>query len=85
MDEHNPMELISLKRFREIKKRCPHARTSGGISNVSFSFRGNNHVREAMHAAFFTMPAKLAWIWELSTRVCLQCMTKLILNFGNLR
>jgi 5-methyltetrahydrofolate--homocysteine methyltransferase len=37
---------------REIKGRCPGSLTSGGISNVSFSFRGNNPVREAMHAAF---------------------------------
>ena len=35
-----------------IKERCPGARTSGGISNLSFSFRGNDAVREAMHAAF---------------------------------
>jgi 5-methyltetrahydrofolate--homocysteine methyltransferase len=35
-----------------IKERCPGARTSGGISNLSFAFRGNQHVREAMHAAF---------------------------------
>ncbi|HXQ86751.1 MAG TPA: vitamin B12 dependent-methionine synthase activation domain-containing protein, partial [Gaiella sp.] len=35
-----------------IKQRCPGARTSGGISNLSFAFRGNQHVREAMHAAF---------------------------------
>ena len=35
-----------------IKERCPGARTSGGISNLSFSFRGNNALREAMHAVF---------------------------------
>src|SRR6202000_3214565 len=35
-----------------IKERCPGARTSGGISNLSFSFRGNDVVREAMHSAF---------------------------------
>src|ERR1019366_212411 len=35
-----------------IKQRCPGARTSGGISNLSFSFRGNDVVREAMHSAF---------------------------------
>ena len=37
---------------REVKRRCPGARTSGGISNVSFSFRGNDGVREAIHAVF---------------------------------
>ena len=52
MDEHNTYGIDFIEALREIKKRCPHARTSGGISNVSFSFRGNNHVREAMHACF---------------------------------
>jgi 5-methyltetrahydrofolate--homocysteine methyltransferase len=52
MDEHNAYGIDFIEALREIKKRCPHARTSGGISNVSFSFRGNNHVREAMHACF---------------------------------
>ncbi|MBO94717.1 MAG: methionine synthase [Opitutales bacterium] len=50
--EHDAYGKDFIEAVREIKKRCPHARTSGGISNVSFSFRGNNVVREAMHAAF---------------------------------
>lgn len=41
-----------IRAVAEIKKRCPGARTSGGISNVSFAFRGNNPVREAIHAVF---------------------------------
>ena len=52
MPEHDSYGIDFIEAVREIKKRCPHARTSGGISNVSFSFRGNNLVREAMHAAF---------------------------------
>ena len=52
MDEHNSYGIDFIEAVREIKKRCPHVRTSGGISNVSFSFRGNNFVREAMHASF---------------------------------
>jgi 5-methyltetrahydrofolate--homocysteine methyltransferase len=52
MDEHNSYGIDFINAVREIKKRCPHARTSGGISNVSFSFRGNNLVREAMHTCF---------------------------------
>ena len=52
MDEHNSYGIDFIEAVREIKKRCPYARTSGGISNVSFSFRGNNLVREAMHACF---------------------------------
>ena len=52
MSEHDSYGIDFIEAVREIKKRCPHARTSGGISNVSFSFRGNNLVRESMHAAF---------------------------------
>ena len=52
MEEHNAYGIDFIEAVREIKNRCPHARTSGGISNVSFSFRGNNLVREAMHACF---------------------------------
>ncbi len=52
MPEHDSYGIDFIEAVREIKKRCPHARTSGGISNVSFSFRGNNLVRESMHAAF---------------------------------
>jgi 5-methyltetrahydrofolate--homocysteine methyltransferase len=52
MEEHNSYGKDFIDAVREIKKRCPGARTSGGISNVSFSFRGNNHVREAMHSVF---------------------------------
>ena len=65
MEEHNSYGLDFIEALREIKKRCPFARTSGGISNVSFSFRGNNMVREAMHAAFLIMPARQDLIWEL--------------------
>ena len=52
MEEHDAYGLDFIEAIREIKLRCPYARTSGGISNVSFSFRGNNFVREAMHACF---------------------------------
>lgn len=52
MEEHNSYGLDFINAVSEIKKRCPGARTSGGISNVSFSFRGNNLVREAMHSVF---------------------------------
>ncbi|GJM15255.1 MAG: methionine synthase [Thermodesulfobacteriota bacterium] len=52
IDEHNNYALDFIEAIREIKKQCPGAKTSGGISNVSFSFRGNNVVREAMHSAF---------------------------------
>jgi len=52
MEEHNSYGKDFIDAVSEIKKRCPGARTSGGISNVSFSFRGNNLVREAMHSVF---------------------------------
>jgi 5-methyltetrahydrofolate--homocysteine methyltransferase len=52
MDEHKPYGRNFIEAVSRIKKECPGALTSGGISNVSFSFRGNNQVREAMHSAF---------------------------------
>jgi 5-methyltetrahydrofolate--homocysteine methyltransferase len=52
MDEHNEYGINFIEAVRKIKQECPGARTSGGISNLSFSFRGNNTVREAMHASF---------------------------------
>lgn len=52
IDEHNNYAVDFIEAVREIKRLCPGALTSGGISNISFSFRGNNRVREAMHAAF---------------------------------
>ncbi|MCZ6527940.1 MAG: methionine synthase, partial [Candidatus Dadabacteria bacterium] len=52
IEEHNNYAVDFIEALREIKKVCPGAKTSGGISNVSFSFRGNNVVREAMHSAF---------------------------------
>ena len=52
MEEHNNYAVDFIEAVREVKQKCPGARTSGGLSNVSFSFRGNNPVREAMHASF---------------------------------
>jgi len=52
MEEHDPYAIWFIEAVRRIKDACPHALTSGGISNVSFSFRGSPEVREAMHAAF---------------------------------
>ncbi|MGW4897018.1 methionine synthase [Kitasatospora sp. NPDC004240] len=50
--EHNGYGKAFIEALPLIKERCPGARTSGGISNLSFSFRGNDVVREAMHSAF---------------------------------
>ncbi len=52
MEEHDGYAKAFLDALPAIKERCPGSRTSGGISNLSFSFRGNDVVREAMHAAF---------------------------------
>ncbi len=52
IDEHNNYALDFINATRWIKTHLPHAKVSGGVSNISFSFRGNNVVREAMHAAF---------------------------------
>ncbi|MGA1204279.1 MAG: methionine synthase [Opitutales bacterium] len=52
MEEHNDYALNFIEATRQIKQLCPHARVSGGVSNISFSFRGNNTVREAMHSVF---------------------------------
>ncbi|HKQ31073.1 MAG TPA: methionine synthase, partial [Burkholderiales bacterium] len=50
--EHNNYAVDFIEATHEIRKRCPHAHISGGVSNVSFSFRGNNPVREAIHSVF---------------------------------
>jgi 5-methyltetrahydrofolate--homocysteine methyltransferase len=50
--EHEPYAKNFLEALAPIKERCPGSRTSGGISNLSFSFRGNDALREAMHAVF---------------------------------
>src|SRR4051794_106631 len=52
IDEHNDYARAFIDSLPLIKERCPGSRTSGGISNLSFSFRGNDVVREAMHAVF---------------------------------
>ncbi|MBA4030155.1 MAG: methionine synthase [Planctomyces sp.] len=52
MEEHANYAVEFIEAVREIKATCPYVRTSGGVSNVSFSFRGNETVREAMNAAF---------------------------------
>jgi len=52
MSEHDNYAVDFIKAVKWIKENLPHAKTSGGVSNISFSFRGNNVVREAMHSAF---------------------------------
>lgn len=52
IEEHNEYAINFIEATRQIKAQCPGAKVSGGVSNISFSFRGNNVVREAMHSAF---------------------------------
>ncbi|MFN3387645.1 MAG: dihydropteroate synthase, partial [Allosphingosinicella sp.] len=61
IDEHKNYAVDFIEACREIKARCPHAHISGGLSNLSFSFRGNEPVRRAMHSIFLyhAIPAGL--------------------------
>ena len=61
IEEHDRYGLDFIEAVREIKARCPLAKTSGGLSNLSFSFRGNETVRRAMHSVFLfhAIPAGL--------------------------
>lgn len=52
IEEHDNYAVDFINAVRRIKTECPGAKTSGGVSNISFSFRGNDPVREAMHSAF---------------------------------
>ncbi|WP_309610789.1 methionine synthase [Sphingomonas sp.] len=52
IDEHRRYAIDFIEACREIKARCPHVHISGGVSNLSFSFRGNEPVRRAMHSVF---------------------------------
>jgi len=52
IEEHNEYAINFIEATKQIKKKCPGAKISGGVSNISFSFRGNDKVRESMHAAF---------------------------------
>ena len=52
IEEHNNYVVNFIEATRQIKATLPHCKVSGGVSNISFSFRGNNAVREAMHSAF---------------------------------
>ncbi len=52
IEEHNNYAVAFIDAVRQIKAKLPHASVSGGVSNISFSFRGNNAMREAMHSVF---------------------------------
>jgi 5-methyltetrahydrofolate--homocysteine methyltransferase len=52
IEEHNAYGIAFIEAVRQIKERLPHVHCSGGVSNLSFAFRGNEHVRQAMHSVF---------------------------------
>ena len=52
IEEHRNYAVSYIEATRQIKATLPHCKVSGGVSNISFSFRGNNTIREAMHSAF---------------------------------
>ncbi len=69
IEEHATYGIDFIEATRWIKQNLPGAKVSGGISNVSFSFRGNNPVREAIHAVFLFHAIEPAWTWASSTPV----------------
>ena len=73
MEEHNNYAVDFINATRWIKENLPHAKVSGGVSNISFSFRGNNNVREAMHSAFLYHAIEPAWTWASSMPACWRC------------
>jgi 5-methyltetrahydrofolate--homocysteine methyltransferase len=94
IEEHNTYALDFIEAVREIKAVCPGARTSGGLSNVSFAFRGNNAVREAMHSAFLyhairagldmaIVNAGVLAVYENIERELLELVEDVILNRRN--
>ena len=59
IEEHNGYGVAFIEATRIIRETLPHAHISGGVSNLSFSFRGNEPVREAMHSVFLFHAIKL--------------------------
>lgn len=67
IEEHDRYALDFIEATRAIKARCPHVHISGGLSNLSFSFRGNETVRRAMHSVFLYHAIPAAWTWRSLT------------------
>ncbi len=66
IEEHAAFARNYIEATRIIKDTCPGAKISGGVSNLSFSFRGNNLLREAMHSAFLYHAIRAGWTWASS-------------------
>ncbi len=91
IEEHNNYAVDFFEATRIIKRTLPRAKISGGVSNVSFSFRGNNPVREAMHTAFLFHAVKagmdmaivnagMLGVYEEIPKDLLQCIEDVLLN-----
>ncbi len=91
IEEHNNYAVEFIEAVRELKKRFPAAKTSGGVSNVSFSYRGNDVVREAMNAAFLYHAIKAGLdmgivnagqlqVYEEIPKDLLECVEDVLLN-----
>ncbi len=91
IEEHNNYALDFINATRWIKQNLPGAKVSGGVSNISFSFRGNNVVREAMHSAFLYHAARAGMdmgivnagmleVYDEIPRELLACVEDVVLN-----
>lgn len=91
IEEHNNYALDYINACRRIKDSLPHALTSGGVSNVSFSFRGNNAIREAIHSVFLYHAIKAGMcmgivnagqlaVYEDIPETLRQCVEDVVLN-----
>jgi 5-methyltetrahydrofolate--homocysteine methyltransferase len=91
IEEHNNYAVEFIEAVRDLKKRFPEAKTSGGVSNVSFSYRGNDVVREAMNAAFLYHAIKAGLdmgivnagqlqVYEEIPKDLLECVEDVLLN-----
>jgi len=91
IDEHNNYAIDFINATRWIKENLPGAKVSGGVSNISFSFRGNNKVREAMHSAFLyhagnagmdmgIVNAGMLEVYDEIPKGLLECVEDVLLN-----
>ncbi len=91
IEEHNNYALDFINATRWIKENLPGAKVSGGVSNISFSFRGNNKVREAMHSAFLyhatqagmdmgIVNAGMLEVYDEIPKDLLECVEDVLLN-----
>ena len=91
IEEHDNYAVDFINAVRRIKEECPNAKTSGGVSNISFSFRGNDRVREAMHSSFLFHAVKAGLdmgivnagqleVYEEIPKELLECVEDVLLN-----